>query len=307
MISRDTVANVTSPRADSHEGVANVTGDSNDETTRLRGARSIAVCIVCAYLAASALVLVGGGRAGFAAAHALGVCVLVWSLISKHRAARVVGDLAPLFLMPVLYAELPQLIAALGTRYHDATVQGWEVFVFGGQPSRQLATALPNVRLSELLHAGYLAYYPAVFAPALLLYATHERRAFARTVLALTTTYAVCWAIFACFPVEGPRYAWGAPLGVPDGFFRRTAVTLLAKGSSRGAAFPSSHMAISTVQAVIAWRWNRSAAVVLTVIAVLVGCGAVYGGFHYGVDVVGGALLGGGIGLVLIALERRLT
>ena len=155
--------------------------------------------------------------------------------------------------------------------------------------------------VSELLHAGYLAYYPAVFGPALLLYAKGERRGFAQTVLTLTVTYAICWVIFAFFPVEGPRYEWGAPLGVPSGPVRRLALTILARGSSRGAAFPSSHMAISVAQAIIAWRWQPQTGAVLSIIALLVGLGAVYGGFHYGADIVAGAVIGFVIAVAIVS------
>jgi membrane-associated phospholipid phosphatase len=244
------------------------------------------------YLGWSGVLLAIGGHTAYAFGHAVVMCVVFWATQSRGRVARVIADLAPLVMMPLLYGELPMLMAALGSTYHDAVVQQLEQRMFGGQVSRTFAGAYRNVFLSELLHAGYLAYYPAVFTPALLLYASGERRGFAQTVLALTVTYAICWVIFAFFPVEGPRYEWGAPVGVANGPVRRFALAILASGSSRGAAFPSSHMAISVAQAVIAWRWHRKAGAVLSVVALLVGLGAVYGGFHYGADIVAGAILG---------------
>ena len=266
-------------------------------------ARRIALVTVGLYLAWSAVLLAAAGHVGYAVAHAIVICVVGWATASRQRIMQVIGDFAPLLLMPLLYTELPQLMAAFGSAggvgYHDAAVQRLELAVFGGQPAHTLAGAHPIALLSEILHAGYLAYYPAVFVPALVLYARGERRGFAQTVLTLTLTYAVCWVTFALYPVEGPRYQWSAPPGVPDGMVRRFALMLLAGGSSRGAAFPSSHMAISAAQAVIAWRWQRGVAQVLCVVAVLVGFGAVYGGFHYGVDMLAGAVCGVTIGLVV--------
>ena len=170
-----------------------------------------------------------------------------------------------------------------------------------------LAGHAPISALSELLHAGYLAYYPAIFIPAAMLYARRERRGFAQLVLGVAATYAVCWTFYVLFPVEGPRYEWAAPVGIPDGFARRTALAILAGGSSRGAAFPSSHMAISVVQAIVMWRWNRTVALVLAAIALLVGFGAVYGGFHYGLDMVAGGLLGALIGMLVLLFTQRTT
>jgi len=227
--------------------------------------------------------------------HFVLIGILVWTIKPRGVAAAALGDLLPLVVAPLLYAEIPFLIAAIGSVYHDAAVQQIEVAVFGVQASRRFAASFSNVGLSELLHAGYLSYYPAIFVPPLLLYVRRERRAYAETVCALTATYLVCWAIFALVPVEGPRYLWGASASAPDGIMRRLANEVLAAGSSRGAAFPSSHMAVMTVQTIMAFRWQRSVGWVLAVLALLVGFGAVYGGVHYATDILAGAVLGMGI------------
>jgi membrane-associated phospholipid phosphatase len=157
---------------------------------------------------------------------------------------------------------------------------------------------MPNPAWSELLHSGYLAYYPAIFVPPLLLYVRGERRGYTQTVLALTVTYVACWVVFAVAPVEGPRYLWTP--NAPDGPARRLTVAILAAGSSRGAAFPSSHMAVSVVQTVLAFRWQPKVGAILALVSVLVGLGAVYGGFHYGVDIIAGAVLGVLVGFAVL-------
>ena len=143
-------------------------------------------------------------------------------------------------------------------RYHDALVQRWELALFGAQPSHTLAGAMPVLGVSELLHLRVSRVLPGDLRPAAAAFFVREkRRALAETVLALTITYTVCWVIFVLFPVEGPRYVWGAPPDVPDGPMRRLTVHILAAGSARGAAFPSSHMAVMVVQMVMAFRWQR--------------------------------------------------
>lgn len=272
----------------------------------LREPRGIALGCMAAYVAVFAVVLFHAGDYGSGALYALLAIGSGWLIRPGAPGRRFAGDFAPLLLMPILYGGIPRLIAATGSSFHDGLVQRWELWVFGAQAARIFASLVPNVVVSEILHAGYLAYYPAIFAPALWLYWRGERRGFAETVMALTVTYAVCWSIFAFFPVEGPRYVWGAPAGVPDGPVRRLAVALLASGSSRGAAFPSSHMAVSVVQAVVGWRWQRRwAAIGLTVIAGLVGLGAVYGGFHYGIDMIVGGVLGLVLGTVAMTATGR--
>ncbi|HTE43972.1 MAG TPA: phosphatase PAP2 family protein [Gemmatimonadaceae bacterium] len=269
--------------------------------------RSVALAWLGGYLFASGVVLSLGGHGALAVVHALVLAVAAWTVHSKSDAAIFAGDLIPLFVTPILYAEIPFLIAALGSTYHDALIQGWELAVFGTQPSRSFAGAMPFALFSELLHAGYLAYYPVIFAPSLLLLLRNERRGVNETVLALTITYTVCFAIFAFMPVEGPRYLWAAPDHVPAGSWRSLATRILAAGSSRGAAFPSAHMAVCVTQAFMAWRWQPRAALPLAVIAILVGLGAVYGGFHYALDVIAGAALGAVVAVAVIKSSTAAT
>jgi membrane-associated phospholipid phosphatase len=248
------------------------------------------------YLAVTGLVLSRApDTVGLAAIHLALLATIIWTGKTSGRVSRVVGDLLPLIAAPLLYAEIPALVGALGSLYRDSAIQSLEAAMFRGQPARQFSAAMPSLALSEILHAGYMTYYPAIFVPPLLLYLRRERHAFGETVLALTATYLVCWTIFAVFPVEGPRYLWGAAPSAPDGPMRRLANAVLAAGSSRGAAFPSSHMAVMVAQAVMAWRWQRGTGFVVAIVALLVGFGAVYGGFHYATDIVAGALLGAAV------------
>lgn len=280
MISTDTPANVIQGTGRSHK-IANA---------NLRGPRAAALAWLSIYLAASGLVLGAKGHPWLMSAHAVGLAIAGWSNVGRRRLALVVGDLLPLLVAPILYVEVPALIAALGSSYHDVLIQRWEVALFGSHPSRALATIMPNLGLSEILHAGYLAYYPAIFIPPLVLYARRNRPGYEQTVAALTAAYVICFTLFAVMPVGGPRYLWTPD--APDGPARRVAVTILAAGSSRGAAFPSSHMAVSVVQTAMALRWQPKMGAVLALVSVLVGLGAVYGGFHYGVDMLAGMALG---------------
>ncbi len=67
---------------------------------------------------------------------------------------------------------------------------------------------------------------------------------------------------------------------------------MLEVGSSRGAAFPSSHVGVSVAQTLIVFRFLRPLTPLIGLLALGLACGAVYGGFHYATDVCAGALLG---------------
>jgi len=277
-------------RDDGEQGAA-----PEQASSLLSGPRGLSLGLLGLYLAVTLIVVATSNATRLVLVHMLLLGIVAWTIRPRSVVAATVGDFLPLVVAPLLYAEIPSLIAAIGSVYHDATIQQIEVAVFGMQASRRFAAAFPNIVVSELLHAGYLSYYAAIFVPPLMLYVRRERYAYAETVVALTTTYLVCWAIFALVPVEGPRYLWGASASAPDGMMRRLANGVLAAGSSRGAAFPSSHMAVMTAQTIMAFRWQRSVGWVLSVLTLLVGFGAVYGGFHYATDMLAGAVLGAGI------------
>jgi membrane-associated phospholipid phosphatase len=273
--------------------------------TRIAGGRPGAA-VTLAYLVVTLPLLWRGAwttrHAAFSVAHLLAAAALWWATRPSAR-PRPVADWLPLLLVPFLYAELPYLMG--DAVYRDPTVQMWEATLFGTQPARTLAGAAPNIPLSELLHLGYVLYYPIIYAPPLTMYVTGRMEAFDRAVLAVMLTYALCYLIFVFFPVEGPRYAWGAPTGVPGGPIRATTLAILEGGSSRGTAFPSSHAAVAVAQAVVAFRYQRRLGVVVGVASVLLMIGAVYGGFHYAIDIVAGAALGAAVAVAVAVGLRR--
>ena len=135
--------------------------------------------------------------------------------------------------------------------------------------------------------------------------AAGRTEAFRDTVLALEVSFFVCFLVFVVFPVQGPRYL-GVPPGVPDGPVRHLVLALLQTGSSRGAAFPSAHIAVATTQVLMALRYQRRLGLVILVIAFGLATGAVYGGFHYAVDALAGVAVGTLAVPLAWALRRRL-
>lgn len=271
--------------------------------SRNAGHRSVALWVVLGYLLATLIpawnaVRSGGDHAAAILAMHVAGSVVIALLATVNPSGQpaflgVLRDWTPLMAVPALYAELPDLILGAGSRLHDPLIQTWEAAVFGASPAHVAASRWPWPGLSELLHLGYLSYYGIIYVPPLWLYLRNERRQFEVTITALAITFASCFAIFVFFPVAGPRYLWTAPPGIPDGPIRRLALTLLAAGSSKGAAFPSSHVAVSVVQSLMMLRYRRSAGLLISSASLLLALGAVYGGFHYGVDVLAGAATGG--------------
>ena len=239
-------------------------------------------------------------------AHLLAVIGAVAALELRDPRVRPVRDWLPLVVGPFLYVELRWLISGFGVPHVDARVQGWELALFSGNPSATWAPAMPVRWMSETLHAAYASYYLIVYLPPALLYLRHRRTAFAATLLALTIAYGLCFLTYLFFPVDGPRYLIG-PAAAPDGPIRAFVLRLLDAGSSRGTAFPSSHVAASVVASLAALRSQRRVGIVVSVMTLTLALATVYGGFHYAVDGLAGTVFGVTAWLLASALCRALS
>jgi membrane-associated phospholipid phosphatase len=85
--------------------------------------------------------------------------------------------------------------------------------------------------------------------------------------------------------------------------FYQLAHRILEAGSSRGAAFPSSHVGVSFAQTAMCFVALRRWAPLLAVLSTGLAVGAVYGGFHYATDAVAGFAFA----LLLFFLAPRLA
>jgi membrane-associated phospholipid phosphatase len=267
----------------------------------------IAGGIVAAYLAATLWPMTLYARSSQHTApllaHAAALAVALALVLSTRPALRELRDLLPLAAGPFLYVDLRWLIAGAGRPHADAIVQRWERVLFPGNPAATWAPAMPSVALSEALHLAYASYYFLVLVPALLLYLRGRREAYARTLLALALVYAVCFATYVVFPVDGPRFLVG-PAAAPDGPVRSFVLRLLDAGSSRGTAFPSSHVAAAVVASLCALRFQRRVGYAVAILTAALTLGTVYGGFHYAVDSLVGAIVGVASWLAATAVWR---
>jgi membrane-associated phospholipid phosphatase len=245
------------------------------------------------------------------ALHAIGVALMLSpSMLGGFqrrfpRVSRVLADWYLLILVPGLYTELAVLNKSIFNGYYfDALIMSVEQHIFGSQPSRDLAHALPYLPLSEYLHFAYISYYFIIYAPPIILYLRGDRHRHQQLVFNIMLAFFAHYVFFIYFPVEGPRYIFPAPGGnLANGFFYNMAHRVLEAGSSRGAAFPSSHVGVSFAQTAFAFKVMPRFAPVLLILATSLALGAVYGGFHYGTD----AICGFAFGLLLFVMAPRVA
>lgn len=219
---------------------------------------------------------------------------------------RVVRDVYPIMLLLALYGSLDLLNGRGRIPVHDARVQAWEAALFGGQPSRDWWRAAPSRFWSTVLHAAYFTYYFVIVAPTVALLARPDRAPLRRFVFAVLATFVVCYLCFVFYPVAGPYYAFPRPTGefVENGA-ARLVYSVLAAGSSYGAAFPSSHVAASVAATLVTWAAARRLGIALAITTALLTIGVVYCQMHYAVDALAGLVVGAVVGLGVNRVKRK--
>ena len=188
-----------------------------------------------------------------------------------------------------------------------------EQWFFNCQPSVEFSKLCPDIWFSEPFNMGYFAYYPLIAIVAIY-YFVFKFEWFEKASFVIVTSFFLYYLIYIFVPVAGPQFYFPAIgmdnveacnfLSIGD-YFNHNAILLPGPNFEQGlffdlveasqevgerptAAFPSSHVGISTILMIMAWRVNRKLCYGLTPFYVLL-CGAtVYIQAHYLIDVFAG-------------------
>ena len=196
----------------------------------------------------------------------------------------------------------------------DHLFAGYEQWLFGCQPALLFSQMVSHPIFSELMHMGYAAYFPMI-ALITLFYFFCRYQEFDRTVFIILTSFFIYYVIFVLLPVTGPQYYYLAagidniahgifpnmhdyfqthsealPIpGYSDGFFYQCVASAHETGERPTAAFPSSHVGVTTILMILAWRsHNRKLFFGMLPFFVLMCFATVYIQAHYAIDVIGG-------------------
>lgn len=249
-----------------------------------------------------AFVLVCWGRVAAAPAHAafnagvIGIVLWLGRLRRcrpKERSYALLSLWHPLVLYAFLYHQTGLLNRILVPEFLDPLFLRADVAVFGALPAVYLQQALRGPFADELLHFAYLSYYPVIVVVSVLLF-RKSPGLFQRFVFQLSALFYLCYAVYVFLPVEGPLAERGLVFQ-GTGLFERIVDFLYAKGENPGAAFPSSHVAVALLVALWGGTHFPRLKLLLLVQFVLLSTSAVYGSFHYGVDIIAGVLVGAGM------------
>jgi len=222
------------------------------------------------------------------------------------RFGRGLAEVYPLILVGLFYGALDNLTGHGAITTHEKAIQHWEVVIFGGQVSRDWWQRYPSQFWSTLLHAVYASYYFIVAAGPIFFLARGETRNLRRVVAAVSATYGLCFVIFLLYPVAGPNYEFPKPSAeFLNNAPAHLVYAVLQRGSSYGAAFPSSHVAAALVAAFATWMGSRRLGVILAVPSLLLIVAVVYCQMHYAMDSLAAVVLAVAVCGGVVWLERR--
>lgn len=186
--------------------------------------------------------------------------------------------------------------------------------LFGFQPSVSFSQVFSSPIISELMDLGYVSYYPMmVFL--VLFYFFYDYKNFQRCAFVIIASFMVYYVIYDFLPVVGPTFYFKAigmdsvskgifpavghyfnthtdcfpSPGYPNGLFYQLVESAKEAGERPTAAFPSSHVGISTVCMLLAWRTqNRWLFWTLMPFFAFLCMATVYIQAHYAIDTIAG-------------------
>ena len=203
---------------------------------------------------------------------------------------------------------------------------------FGFQPALVFAKNFPSHIISELMDMGYFMYYP-IIAYVALYYFFLKYQEFERCTFILMAAFLIYYVIFIFVPVAGPTFYYEAvglhdiangvfpalgdyfnthtdclpSPGNPDGLFYRLVEDAKDAGERPTAAFPSSHVGISTVCMLLAIHTRKKWLVYSILPIYLFLCMAtVYIQAHYLIDAIAGMVSAVVIYFVLLFATKNL-
>ena len=215
----------------------------------------------------------------------------------------------------------------------DHVFAGCEQAVFDCQPALLFAQKAPWGWYSELMCMGYISYFP-MMTILLIYYFFYRYNEFLKAAFVLLGAFFIFYVIFIFLPVTGPQFYYLAVgpekiaagvfpnlgdwflthserMAVPgwtDGFFYHLLEMAHNAGERPTAAFPSSHVGITTVVMLLAHHAHcRKLVLGMLPFYILMCLSTVYILAHYAIDALTGLFTGVVLYFVLIRLSKRFT
>lgn len=215
-----------------------------------------------------------------------------WHARRRSGLARFVHSTYPLWALALAHYESGIINQLHVQGYFDVWFRDLDRQLFGTLPYLQLAPAVDNFWVDELMNAAYFAFYPIIIGVFIAMW-----RKGPRVMEEAVFVFASCmyghFLLFIIFPVVGPTEARAALFDPQHGLFSQVIYYFVDMGDTPGGAFPSSHCSGSLVLACLLYKFYGGRPLMLVgPIVLLLWFSTVYLSFHYAVDSIGGLASG---------------
>lgn len=188
-----------------------------------------------------------------------------------------------------------------------------EQALFHCQPSLLFGRSCPQTIFSEAFNLGYFSYYPMILV-VMVFYFVYRYRQYEKASFIVMCSFFLYYLFYILVPVAGPQYYFQAigyewaKIGIfpemgtyfkyhtdmfpapgdPEGFFFGLVKNAQNIGEHPTAAFPSSHVGITTILLILSFKESRILGFYLLPIALLLYGATVYIQAHYVIDAIAG-------------------
>ena len=192
-----------------------------------------------------------------------------------------------------------------------------EFGIFGCQPAILFEQICNHPMWREAFNMGYWAYYPMIFT-VVIWYFFKQARDVERCTFIIMASFFIYYLVYIFIPVAGPQFyfpvigdavaAAGPYPAIGDYFNLHPEITIpqadkgglftslvnmaQASGERPTAAFPSSHIGMSTILMLLAYRSKKALMLTLLPFYLLLCCATVYIKAHYLIDGIAGVASG---------------
>jgi membrane-associated phospholipid phosphatase len=221
------------------------------------------------------------------------VCLAGHAAHSRDKLVRFARHWYPLPLYIFFFEELQGLVHAVFPGWFDRWLVAFDHGLTGVHPSVWLARfASPG--LNDFMQFSYMTYFLNLVILPALLYARRERLAFWTVMTSTAIANYWIYVIAILFPIESPYYSLASlQTKALAGGGCTALISLIERfGRVHGAAFPSAHVAGSTVAVLAAWRYRRWLFWICLPFFLCMCVATVYGRYHYVADVLAGLAVG---------------
>lgn len=224
--------------------------------------------------------------------------ILLWIKISNPSKNKLV-QFFRLFYGQIFYTiYFPECITLSQLFYNnnsfDSIFAYLDFLIFHYQPAVEFSKPFINNRyINELFFFSYFFYYLLMTAGWWILYVRKKHKLAHYCYFVLTLSFGLLYIWYTFFPVKGPKFFIESLYNVWYSNFQGFYFTELMKRifnstNLGGAAFPSSHVAISLIALFLNRTYNRNLMPVILPLTFTLMLSTVYLYAHYFVDVVGG-------------------